>query len=87
MEAAAGYGDLLHGEVVRLATTGAVLRTGAPLALLANLKIHLPSPQCPDEPLGDLYAKVVAQADDGFQIRFTAVPQDVAEAIQGFCAG
>ena len=76
------------GEILRLSTTGAVLHAEAPPPVLANLKIHLPSLQHPDEQLGDLYAKVVAEADGaGVQVRFTAVPLDVAEAIRGFCAG
>lgn len=82
-------GDVFGGEVVRLSTTGAVVRTEQPLVPLTNLKIHLPAPHHPEEPAGDLYAKVVSEAQegDGVRIRFTAVPQDLAEAIQGFCTG
>lgn len=78
-------GALLQGEMVRLATTGAVIRSESPLLPLTNLKIHLPSPQRPDEPLGDLYAKVIgdAEAGEGVRIRFTAVPRDLADVIQG----
>lgn len=81
-------GEVRSGEILRLSTSGAVIRTGPPVEMLSNLKIHLPALRDPSEPLGDFYAKVVGEEEGvgGMRIRFTAVPQDVAEAVRSFCA-
>lgn len=76
-----------EGTLHRLSTTGAVIQTEPPLAPMDNLRLVLTQPDQPTEPLGDLYAKVTAQHADGLHIRFTAVPEEVASAIQRRCAG
>jgi adenylate cyclase len=81
-------GAVHDGVALALSSTGALVQTAGPAPLLSNLKIHLPSPQDPAEPLGDLYAKIVDVAADGqeVQIRFTAIPQDVADTLQSLSA-
>lgn len=71
------------GTFTHLAPSGARLRTTCPMELLANLKIAL-HPDGPDAPsAGDLYAKVVGRTDGATQIRFTAVPVEVADLLRG----
>jgi adenylate cyclase len=76
--------DVFTGVIVSLAPSGAIIRVDEPLDLLSNLKIMLPSSQTPQEIVGDLYAKVVSHggAENHYTIRFTAVPERVAEALR-----
>jgi class 3 adenylate cyclase len=77
--------DLAEGEITALSQSSARMRTSAPPAALTNLKLDLPSPQRRDKPLGDLYAKVTQVHEGGeMTLRFTAVPEEVAEAIRSF---
>ena len=80
----AGY----EGTMIQLSTSGAVIRTDEPVALLSNLKMMLPAPEDRDEVVGDLYAKVVEDVpgQGGYKVRFTAVPEEVAAAIEHACA-
>ena len=77
-----------EGTIIQLSTSGAVIRTDEPLALLSNLKMMLTAPEDRDEVVGDLYAKVVEDVpgQGGYKVRFTAVPEEVAAAIEHACA-
>ena len=71
------------GEIVALSASGAEVRTQDHLTLLTNLKLILASPKDLTESLGDLYAKVVEECEPGrVKVRFTAVPEEVAEAVR-----
>ncbi|MCH8960716.1 MAG: response regulator [Bacteroidetes bacterium] len=77
-----------EGTMIQLSTSGAVIHTDEPVALLSNLKMMLPAPEDGDEVVGDLYAKVVEDVpgEGVVKVRFTAVPEEVAEAIEHVCA-
>ncbi len=74
-----------EGTIQRLGTSGAVIQTTQPVAVMDNLRIVLTEPEQPSKHIGDLYAKVIACPADGVHIRFTAVPEDVGAAIQRRC--
>ena len=82
-------GAVCRGTMIQLSTSGAVIRTDEPVALLSNLKMMLPALEGGDEVVGDLYAKIVEDVpDEGVvKVRFTAVPEEVAEAIGHVCVG
>ena len=78
-----------HSGLIReLSPISARVTTDEPLPLLGNLKIWL-DPVADDDPetddLGEFYAKVVRPAadDEPAELRFTAVPDDVASVFQG----
>jgi len=77
-------GEVAPGEIVQIASTGAVLHIDTPAEVLSNLKIMLRSPFEDEKSIGDLYAKVVEsnERDRLVKIQFTAVPEDVAGVIQ-----
>ena len=54
------------GKIVALAKTGAVLETDAILAEYDNLQI---------DAAGKLFAKVLSKEEEGWLLRFTAVPE------------
>lgn len=74
--------ELVEGRITALAQSFAFMETSAPPQELANLKLDMPTPDAPDQALGDLYAKVVETRPDGVLLRFTAVPEEVADAIR-----
>lgn len=77
-------GDVADGAFVALSSTGALVRLDHPVEPLDNLKVMVLSGDDPGEVLGDLYAKVI-QVDrqgDLTRIRFTAVPEDLAQVLQ-----
>ncbi|MFQ5569694.1 MAG: adenylate/guanylate cyclase domain-containing protein [Rhodothermales bacterium] len=80
-------GEVCRGAMIQLSTSGAVIRIARPVELLTNLKMMVPLPENGGTMLGDLYAKVVDdEAGAGMcKIRFTAVPEEVAAAIQHAC--
>ena len=81
--------EVLTGSIISLAPNGAVMHADQPLESLSNLKIMLPSAQDSNEILGDLYAKIVdtgaatGLTENHHMIRFTAIPEQVAEALRG----
>ncbi len=76
-------GEERTGEIVGLSTSGAEIRVRKHLTLLTNVQLILASPQNLTESLGDLYAKVVEEVEPGLvKLRFTAVPEEVAEAVR-----
>ncbi|HMB93717.1 MAG TPA: adenylate/guanylate cyclase domain-containing protein [Rhodothermales bacterium] len=77
-------GPKWDGEIIALSSLGATIRTENPPKRLDNLKMSLSMPDEPAEMMGDLYAKVMGEGkeDGGLQVRFTAVPPDVAEAFK-----
>ena len=77
-------GSKWEGEIICLSSQGAAIRTEHRPKRLDNLKMSLSMPGDSSEMMGDLYAKVVGQQEkDGtLDIRFTAVPPDVAEAFK-----
>lgn len=77
--------DTYQGTITHLSSTGAIICTKQQLELLENLRMMLPAPEAGDETIGDLYAKVVEAEDDTVKIRFTAVPEEVAQTIQRVC--
>ena len=82
-------GEGVRGDIHHLSTTGAVIRVTEPVEMLSNLKMMLPALEGGDEIVGDLYAKVVDDepGDGRFKVRFTAVPEDVAAAIEHVVGG
>ena len=82
-------GQLYAGDIVELSPTTAIMKTNAPLELLSNVRLEFPTStsEAAEEP-GDLYAKIVekTQNNDAVKIRYTAVPEDVADAIRHWCA-
>ena len=70
------------GELRRLSARGAALHAAEPPARLDNLRIDLPA-RAEGGPPGALYAKVIdVRPDAGCTLRFTAVPEDVAETLR-----
>ena len=82
-------GERLPGEIIELSTSMAVIKTENGLSSLSNIQLEFPIDEIDGAVVsGDLYAKAVepAEQDGGMKIRFTAVPEDVAEAIRKICA-
>ncbi|MFK7844863.1 MAG: adenylate/guanylate cyclase domain-containing protein [Rhodothermales bacterium] len=81
-------GDLLSGKIIALSSTMALIESEQNLDELANIRIefHTGSNEA-IEITGDLYAKAVASIPQqhATKIRFTAVPEDIAEAIRQLC--
>jgi class 3 adenylate cyclase len=71
------------GEALAVSPHGAQLRIADPVALLDNLRIELALPGS----TGELYAKATDIDAGGrfVRVRFTAVPEDVAEALRSLC--
>jgi adenylate cyclase len=81
-------GPVQEGEVLSLSPFMALIRPSAPLPVLSNIRLEFPiQPILDTGDTGDLYAKSVEeQYDDGtVKIRFTAVPEEVADAIRNLC--
>ena len=81
-------GVLLEGHLLALSSTMALIKAEEELELLSNIRLEFPIEEKEGSVIyGDLYAKVVQanSQDDGIKIRFTAVPEDVAEAIRHLC--
>ncbi|NNE35948.1 MAG: adenylate/guanylate cyclase domain-containing protein [Rhodothermales bacterium] len=75
-----------NGAIRRLSTTGAVVQLSHRVESLANLKMRLLGLEDQDEPVGDLYCKVVDEVGDGdLKVRFTAVPIEVADVVRRTC--
>ena len=70
-------GKTAPGTIVRLGRKSARLATDAPLEALSNLKIAIEG--CPSQG----YAKVIAQREDGHEIRFTSIPGEFASILDG----
>ena len=77
-------GDLLEGEITRLSSAAAIIQTPHKLPELTNLRIDFMIPGSAENIAGDLYAKVVGvlEGGEGVEVRFTAVPEEVGEAIR-----
>ncbi|MEQ8753343.1 MAG: adenylate/guanylate cyclase domain-containing protein [Coleofasciculus sp. G1-WW12-02] len=70
-----------QGEIVKLSTHGAEIRTQQSLELFSNLKINLVTGTKKAKGLRDIYAKVVEELVDSpthFGIRFTGIPPEIA---------
>ena len=81
-------GGLLEGEMLALSSTMALIKPKERMEVLANIRLEFPiSQDGEDQSAGDLYAKAVEAVPDqqAIKIRFTAVPEDVAEAIRSLC--
>jgi PAS domain S-box-containing protein len=68
-------GTLLEGRLARLSMHGAHVQASDPPAPLSNVKIGIVDPAAG---LGELYAKVVDTATDGFVVRFTSIGPEIA---------
>ena len=81
-------GDKHAGTMLQLSTSSAVILTDEPIEQLANLRLELETLEDGDEMMGDLYAKVIEDVPGAgyLKVRFTAVPEDVAAAIEHVCA-
>ncbi len=78
-------GPMGTGSILRLSTTGAVVRLSHRVEVLSNLKMQLQGSTDEGEAIGDLYCKVVEEEADDLHVRFTAVPTEVAERILEAC--
>lgn len=81
-------GTMVAGEIIALSSSMAEIRSAEIPPPLTNIRLDLQLPTN-DGPgiAGDLYAKVLHPAPgcDTIKIRFTAVPEDIAEAIRQLC--
>ena len=81
-------GTMVDGEIVALSSSMAEIRSSAPLEPLSNIRIELTlTNEAGLVVSGDLYAKALHHepGSETVEIRFTAVPEDVAEAIRQLC--
>ena len=81
-------GSLYEGAITSISPSMAELQTETALELLSNLKLEfVSSPSTSSQVAGDLYAKTieVAEAEGAYLIRFTALPEDVADEIRTLC--
>ncbi len=82
-------GDLLSGRIIALSSTMALIEAEQRLDELTNIRLefHVES-QEGLQITGDLYAKAVQSIpqQNVVKIRFTAVPEDIAEAIRQLCS-
>ncbi|EKQ70564.1 putative transmembrane sensor domain protein [Leptolyngbyaceae cyanobacterium JSC-12] len=73
--------EVFHGTIVKLTEYSAEIHTDRALGLLTNLQLNLLVANQKAKGMGDIYAKVIARAAEDptlMQIRFTAVPPEVA---------
>ncbi len=81
-------GTMLNGQMVALSSSMALVKPEEQLDVLAHIRLEFPVEEKDGADVyGDLYAKVVHSnpQDGSIKIRFTAVPEDVAEAIRRLC--
>ncbi len=81
-------GQMQAGELLALSSSMALLKTPSPLELLSNIRLEFPvDSDGATSSMGDLYAKAITLGTDAdtIKLRFTAVPEDVAEAIRQIC--
>ena len=82
-------GSLYQGTIVSLSPSMAKLQTTTSLELLSNLKLEFDTSNSNNTQItGDLYAKTIeiSSEPDIYLIRFTALPEDVAEEIRRLSA-
>ena len=82
-------GSLYEGTIISLSPSMAKLKATTPLELLSNLKLEFVTSTTKEAQItGDLYAKTIeiSNAPDVYLIRFTALPEDVAEEIRRLSA-
>lgn len=81
-------GDMLSGQIIALSSTMALIETKDPLSELTNIRMefHATNNEAM-EISGDLYAKAIEllPQQQAVKIRFTAVPEDIADAIRQLC--
>ena len=82
-------GSLFDGIITSLSSSVAQIQTSTPLEPLSNLKLEFSSTgKDTSMPAGDLYAKTI-QVDatqNSYILRFTALPEEIAEAIRSICS-
>ena len=81
-------GSLFEGVITSLSPNLALINTETPLEVLSNLKLEFTSTDAENGMLaGDLYAKTIKVSDtpNAYLLRFTALPEEIAEAIRGLC--
>ncbi len=79
-------GEPIEGELIEIATSGAILRASVLPEQLTNVKLNLHEPD--GTFVGELYAKALEDddlTDDKIHLRFTAVPEDVGGFIASAC--
>jgi class 3 adenylate cyclase len=74
--------DPIGGALVALSEMGALLRTDHPLDPLADLKLRVPMPDSAEQ--RHAYAKVLEASDEGYTVHFTALPDDLADALRAY---
>lgn len=80
--------EIIQGWMLQLSPTAAEIRTSHPINSLVNVRLNLQVNQKKASGLGDVYAKVVEQPRQQqgvFQVRFTAVPPEVAALFHYLC--
>ena len=77
-------GELQHGSLLRISRSSAIISLAEPPDLMANVRLRCRLTDTADTVSGDVYGKVVHIDDDRGEItiRFTAVPDDVSDAIE-----
>ena len=82
-------GTLFNGVITSLSSNVAQIQTATHLEPLSNLKLEFTSSGKENGmPAGDLYAKTI-QSDTNentYTLRFTALPEEIAEAIRVLCS-
>ncbi len=81
-------GTMVSGEIVALSSSMAEIRSKEVLDPLTNIRLDLQlDSETGGSISGDLYAKALhpEPESDTIKIRFTAVPEDIAEAIRQLC--
>ena len=82
-------GSLFDGVITSISSNFAQITTDKPLEILSNLKLEFTSADSENGMLaGDLYAKTIKVSDspNTYLLRFTALPEEIAEAIRVLCS-
>ena len=77
-------GEILSGQIIRLSSAAAIIKTSHQIPVLTNLRMDFPVPGKEGDIAGDLYAKVVGipVGEEEMEVRFTAVPEEVGDVIR-----
>jgi adenylate cyclase len=72
--------EAVEGTLIALSQTGGLLRTEHPLDPFTDLKLHLAPPNAAAS--GHAYAKVLEASEEGYAVHFTALPDEVEDALR-----